>query len=58
MSLKEFKAYLKNQDHEGLMDELLTLYQTFEQVREFYTIQMISVFGLTHLSQSPIPCSG
>lgn len=37
MSLKEFKAYLKNQDHEGLMDELLTLYQTFEQVREFYT---------------------
>ncbi len=37
MSAKKFKTYLQNQDPEYLIDELLTLYRTFEVVREFYT---------------------
>jgi len=37
MSMKKFKDYLKTQDDESLRDELLTLYKTFEVVREFYT---------------------
>ena len=37
MSAKKFKTYLQNQDPECLIDELLTLYRTFEVVREFYT---------------------
>lgn len=37
MSAKKFKTYLQDQDPECLIDELLTLYRTFEVVREFYT---------------------
>jgi hypothetical protein len=37
MSMKKFKDYLKTQETEYLIDELSTLYKTFEVVREFYT---------------------
>jgi hypothetical protein len=37
MSAKKFKTYLQDRDPECLIDELLTLYRTFEVVREFYT---------------------
>ena len=40
MSVKSFKNYLKTQDEEWLRDELLTLYKTFESVREFYVPQI------------------
>lgn len=36
MNIKNLKDYLKNQDDECLKDEILTLYKTFEVVREFY----------------------
>lgn len=37
MRAKKFKTYLQNQDPEYLIDELLTLYRTFEIVCVFYT---------------------
>lgn len=37
MNVKKFKEYLINQDDDFLRDELLTLYKTFEVVRQFYT---------------------
>ncbi|HEY2811204.1 MAG TPA: DUF6155 family protein [Rhabdochlamydiaceae bacterium] len=37
MSMKKFKEYLNAQDDDFLKDELLTLYKTFEVVRQFYT---------------------
>ncbi|KAF3362784.1 Uncharacterized protein PHSC3_000643 [Chlamydiales bacterium STE3] len=40
MSIKKFKNHLQNQDPEYLIDELVTLYKTFEVVREFYIQQL------------------
>lgn len=40
MGVKNFKNYLKTQDEEWLRDELLTLYKTFESIREYYIRQV------------------
>ncbi|HAB99599.1 MAG TPA: hypothetical protein DCE71_07250 [Parachlamydiales bacterium] len=37
MSVRKFKEYLNTQDDDFLRDELLTLYKTFDVVRQFYT---------------------
>lgn len=42
MSVKKFKIYLQEQDPEYLIDELITLYRTFEVVREFYALRLQS----------------
>lgn len=36
MSVRKFKEYLNTQDDDFLRDELLTLYKTFDVVRQFY----------------------
>jgi len=36
MNLKKFKKYLEEKDDEFLRDEILTLYKTFDVVREYY----------------------
>jgi hypothetical protein len=36
VNLKKFKKYLEEKDDEFLRDEILTLYKTFDVVREYY----------------------
>ncbi len=40
MNLKNFKKYLEEKDDEFLRDEILTLYKTFEVVREYYDFRI------------------
>ncbi len=36
MSIKKFKEYFKEQDEGFLVDEILTIYKTFETIKEYY----------------------
>lgn len=42
MTTKKLKAHFEKQDYESLLDEILTLYKTFDVVKEYYDSRLES----------------